>query len=109
MTGEILGQTSFTEAAPGWQLEPEDTCGLEIISDGAILSAPDGEVVEVRGRGVHTRNGASIELRFASASDLGSGWLRFGFDADMPATGASSNQSPRFMYRHCPRSKRIRS
>jgi len=83
MTGEILGQTSFTEAAPGWQLEPEDTCGLEIISDGAILSAPDGEVVEVRGRGVHTRNGDSIELRFASASDLGSGWLRFGFDADM--------------------------
>ncbi len=81
MTLEILSQTRFRETGPGWQPTPEDTPGLEITSDGVILSPPEGEIAELRGRGVHTRNGDSIELRFR-VPESSTGWLRFGFDAD---------------------------
>ncbi len=81
MMGEILGQTRFTDTSPGWQLSLENNAGLEITSDGAILSPPEGEIVELRGRGVHTRNNDSVELRFRTP-EPSTGWLRFGFEAD---------------------------
>jgi len=78
---EILSQTGLANDAPGWRQPAEGTSGYEATVDGAILSLPAGEVVELRGRGVHTRNGDSIELRFCLL-EASSGWLRFGFEAD---------------------------
>lgn len=46
-----------------------------------MLEASAGESVHLRGPGVHTRNGDSIELRFR-VSDGSAGHLSFGFDAD---------------------------
>ncbi len=81
MMSEILDQTKFTGTNHAWQLSLAGNAGLEITPDGAILSPPEGEIVELRGRGVHTRNGDSIELRFHTP-EPSTGWLRFGFEAD---------------------------
>ena len=77
----ILHHTRFTESSAGWNLCPETQRGVDVGPDGTLLSPPEGETAELRGSGVHTRNGDSIELRFR-VLDAGSGWLRFGFDAD---------------------------
>ena len=76
----ILHHTGFTEVSAGWNLSP-GAKGVDVGADGTLLSAPEGETVELWGTGVHTRNGDSIELRFR-ALDAGNGWLRFGFDAE---------------------------
>ncbi len=78
---EILSQTQFEQDEGGWRLPPKGSPGFESTQNGALLSPADGEVVQLRGRGVHTWNGNSIELRFR-VLDSSTGWLRFGFEAD---------------------------
>ena len=78
----MLGQTRFRDAEGGWTLPEPPAPGLEQTDGGLRVSAPPDETVTIRGLGVHTRNGDSIELRFRRIGD-DSGTLRFGFDADV--------------------------
>ena len=78
---QVIHQTRFAEDDDAWSTPLAGTPGLEITGEGALLSPADGESVELRGSGVHTRNGDHIELRFRIL-DPGNGWLRFGFEAD---------------------------
>ncbi len=78
---EVLGRTSFARPSNGWDWPAEKSPGFRATPEGAVLAAASGETAEVRGPGVHTRNGDTIELRFRLAREsLGS--LSFGFDAD---------------------------
>ena len=78
---DILHSTGFTEAGAAWDHFPEAKRGAEVGPGGALLSPPEGETASLCGSGVHTRNGDSIEVRFRVLE--GSGWLRFGFDAEL--------------------------
>ena len=78
---DILHSTRFTEATAAWDLSPGAELAIDAGPDGAVLSPPEGETASLRGSGVHTRNGDSIEVRFRVLE--GSGRLRFGFDAEL--------------------------
>ena len=78
---ETLGHTRFQDGAGVWELPADGSPGFERSDDGARLIAAAGQSVVLRGSGVHTRNGDSIELRFRNLK-AGSGSLEFGFDAD---------------------------
>ena len=75
---QILHRTTFKEGHAAWIRSPT---GVEMGADGAVLSPPAGEPVELRGSGVHTCNGDGIELRFRVLGP-GAGRLCFGFEAD---------------------------
>lgn len=79
---DLLHQTNFTLPSEAWANSPCATPGVEAEQNGALLAPGPDASATLRGSGVHTRNGDRIELRFR-ALEQGSGWLRFGFDADL--------------------------
>ena len=81
MNNRVLSTTDFVRSASGW-IWPDDTPqSVRNTTSGLVLKAPPGETAELRGPGVHTRNGDSIELSFRVLGDT-VGQLTFGFDAD---------------------------
>ena len=82
MTTQLLGHTRYRQAEAGWNLPELPAPGLEADGGGLKVSASSDETITVRGEGVHTRNGDSIELRFRRIGD-DAGALHFGFDADL--------------------------
>ena len=78
MTKRILSEWNFRGEKGGWVLPPIDKDHLQPTSQGLLCSAAKGASVDVTGPGVHTRNGDSIELRFA-VKDHRKGCITFGF------------------------------
>jgi predicted amidohydrolase len=82
MKTQVLGHTRFQHSEGGWYLHAQSTPGFVVSGEGIRVSAAPDQTLALNGRGVHTRNGDSIELRFRRLSSCG-GTLTFGFDADL--------------------------
>lgn len=78
---KILDQTSFTKPSDCWDWPSANSNGFRVTPKSAVLAAVSGETAEIRGPGVHTRNGDTIELQFQLARE-NQGYIFFGFDAD---------------------------
>ncbi len=82
MTERVLAETDFCRPVAGWDWPRRGAAGFERTASGGVLSAPTGKQMWLKGPGVHTRNGDSIEIEF-SLIDKGKGALHFGFNGGM--------------------------